>query len=129
MALNSDELYALALEADRHLLGPDQGLWLERLDQQLELLHSLLEQFTDSRDVERALRLAGALARFWWMRGYTEAGRQRMERVLALPGVSDEARATALIGAGSLAYAAGDFHASRRDYEQALPLLQATKQE
>src|SRR5262245_36060048 len=129
MALDSDELYALALEADRQLLGPEQEHWLERLDRQRELLHSLLEQFIDSRDVERALRLVGALVRFWWMRGHTTAGRERLERVLLLPGGSDEARAAALVGAGSLAYAAGDFHASRRYYEQALPLLQATRQE
>ena len=61
-------------------------------------------------DSERTLRLAGALARFWWMRGHTAAGRQRMERVLPLPGGSGEARAAALDGAGSLDYAAGDFH-------------------
>jgi tetratricopeptide (TPR) repeat protein len=110
------------------LLGPEQGAWLERLDRERERLSALLEQFIGSADSERALRLAGALARFWWMRGYT-AGREQMERVLSLPGGSDEARAAALLGAGSLDYAAGDFRGARRHYEQAPPLLRATGRE
>ncbi len=126
MGYDSDELYALALEADQHLLGSEQGIWLERLDRARETLEALLEQFMDAGDHERALKLAGALARFWWMRGYTVVGRERLERVLGLPGGSDEARAAALIGAGSLAYAAGDFPGARLRYEQALPLLSVT---
>jgi tetratricopeptide (TPR) repeat protein len=92
-------------------------------------LHALLERFIDSGDSERALLLAGAMARFWWMRGHTTAGRKRMERVLPLPGGSDGARAAALVGAGSLAYAAGDFRGARGHYERALPLLRATGRE
>jgi tetratricopeptide (TPR) repeat protein len=129
MDFASDQLYALALEADRHLLGPEQAAWLGQLDAQREPLHALLDRLIAAGDHERALRLAGALARFWWMRGYTAAGRERMGRVLALPGGGDAARAAALVGAGSLAYAAGDFHAARRSYEQALPSLRATAQE
>ena len=119
----------MAREADRHLLGPEQSIWLERLDREREPLHMLLERFIDSGDSERALRLAGALARFWWMRGHTAAGRQRLERALQLAGGSGEARAAALVGAGSLDYAAGDFHWARRHYEGALPLLRATGRE
>src|SRR3954453_8205774 len=103
MSLNSEQLVALAVEADQHLLGPEQGAWLERLDQEQESLHRLLEQLVASRDSEQALTLAGALARFWWMRGDTMAGLERMGRVLLLPGGSDAARAAALVGAGSLA--------------------------
>jgi tetratricopeptide (TPR) repeat protein len=125
MDRDSEELYVLALEADPHLLGPEQGIWLARLDREREPLQVLLEQFIDSGDSERALRLAGALARFWWMRGHTAAGRQWMERVLSLAGGSSEARAAALVGAGSLDYAGGDFHRARRHYEEALPLLRA----
>jgi tetratricopeptide (TPR) repeat protein len=123
MGTNSDDLYALALEAGRHLLGPDQALWLERLDCARGPLHALLESFIGSNDSERALTLAGALARFWWMRGHTVAGRQWLERALRLPGGSDQARAAALVGAGGLAYAAGDFRAARHFYDQAFPSL------
>jgi tetratricopeptide (TPR) repeat protein len=129
MGPDSAALYALALEADRELLGPGQADWLERLDRVREPLHALLEQFIDAGESERALRLAGALARFWWMRGHTAAGRERLGRVLRLPGGSEGARAAALVGAGSLDYAAGDFRAARRHHEQALPLLRASGRE
>jgi tetratricopeptide (TPR) repeat protein len=125
MGVDSDRLYALALEADRQLLGPDQGAWLDRLDREREPLHALLDELVRSADSERALRLAGALARFWWMRGYTADGRERLARVLSLPGGSAAAQAAALVGAGSLAYAAGDFRDALRHYEQAIPLLRA----
>jgi tetratricopeptide (TPR) repeat protein len=124
-----DELYALALAADGHLLGPDQAAWLDRLDEQRDALDSLLDHLTDAGDAERALTLAGALARFWWMRGHKAAGRGRVGRALALPGGSDAARTAALVGAGGLAYAAGDFPAARHFYEQVIPLIEATGRE
>jgi tetratricopeptide (TPR) repeat protein len=123
MDRRDEELYALALEADRHLLGPDQREWLDRLDREQESLLALLERLVSSEDSERALRLSGALARFWWMRGHTAVGRQQMERVLALAGRSEDARAAALVGAGSLDYAAGEFRAARRHLEEAIALL------
>src|SRR5437763_14978375 len=129
MSLNPDQLSALALEADRHLLGPDQGAWLERLAREEGPLHALLEQSIASGDSERALTLAGALARFWWMRGQATAGLGWVGRALPLPGGSDGARAAALVGAGGLAYAGGDFRRARSWYQQALPLLRTAGRE
>ena len=40
----SKQLYALALEADEHLLGPEQVAWLEQLDRLREPFAALLEQ-------------------------------------------------------------------------------------
>jgi tetratricopeptide (TPR) repeat protein len=127
--VDSDALYALAIEAGRQLLGPQQRLWLDRLEENRERLETLLDGFITDGDTERALTLTGALAPFWWMRGHTAAGQERMGRVLALPGGSAAARAAALVGAGSLAYAAGDFRRSRALYEQALPALRVTGNE
>jgi len=127
--VDSDALYALAIETGRQLLGPRQRLWLDRLEANCEQLETLLDGFVTGGDAERALTLAGALAPFWWMRGHTAAGQERMGRVLALPGGSVAARAAALVGAGSLAYAAGDFRRSRALYEQALPALRVTGKE
>ena len=64
MNVHEDELFALALEADRHLLGPQQGAWLDRLERERVALEALLEQWLTSEESEPALRLAGALARF-----------------------------------------------------------------
>jgi hypothetical protein len=122
----SDELYDLGLAADEHLLAPEQGAWLDWLDQYREPLDALLERLIDAGDAERALALAGALSRYWWMRGHAATGRGRVERALALAGGSAAARAAALLGAGGLAYATGDFHTARQEYEQAVHLLRAT---
>src|ERR1043165_5779419 len=103
MSVDADERIAFVLQADLHLLGPDQREWLDRLDQERQALEGLLEQLIALRDTDRALVLAGALSRFWWMRGYARAGRERLERVLQLRGGASAARAGALVGAGSLA--------------------------
>jgi Tfp pilus assembly protein PilF len=129
MVLESEELYVFALDADQQLLGPDQEIWLERLEQKWEPLQALLEQFVAARDIEGALRLSAALARFCWMRGHTPAGRAWLQRVLSLPGGSDEARAKILVGAGSLAYAAGDFRGAWGHYKTLLPLLRISGRE
>jgi tetratricopeptide (TPR) repeat protein len=129
MDLGSEELYALAMQAEGQLSGPEQAAWLDRLDGEREPLYALLELLIAAGDSDRALRLAGALARFWWMRGQATSGRERIRSVLAMPGGSDAARASALVGAGSLAYAVGDFLGARRHHEQALKLLRTADRE
>lgn len=121
----TDELLALAQEANRHLLGPDQAQWLAYLERERPSLEALLDRHIASGQSEKALSLAGALARFWWMRGHAAGGLALTRRALALPGGSERARASALIGAGSLLYATGDFRAAREHHERAVKLLQA----
>lgn len=123
MTTSSADLLAFALEAERRLLGPDAAAWLDRLEAERERLHHLLDELTQADDADRALRLVGALAKFWWMRGHAADGLPRVERVLRLSGGDGEPRGLALVGAGSLAYALGDFRAARAHYEAAVPLL------
>ena len=60
------------------------------------------------RGAEAALRLGGALWRFWHMRGYLAEGRRWLERALAgADGVAPAVRAKALTGAGVLAHLSG----------------------
>jgi tetratricopeptide (TPR) repeat protein len=116
-------LYQWARDAENHLLGPEQGAWLDHWEHKREDLTSLLDELVAIQDSEQALLLAGALSGFWWMRGYSSEGLRHLEQVLALPGGSDQARACALAGAGSLAYAVGAFRKARSFYQQAVPLL------
>ena len=59
---------------------------------------------------EPALRLAGALKRFWYLRGRYGEGRAHLEAALALPGEVDlSIRAKALAGACELADWQGDY--------------------
>jgi len=75
----------LSETAEPHLLGPDQLLWLARLEQDLDNLRAILQAGMSggAEEVELALRLAGALRVFWISQGYLREGREVLERLLA----------------------------------------------
>jgi len=76
---------ALAEEAERALGGPQQLLWLERLEREYDNLHAALHWLrlqgsrveSGGEAAEQALRLETALSWFWIMRGYQNDGRRR----------------------------------------------------
>jgi non-specific serine/threonine protein kinase len=111
---------ALAEEAAAHLSGPDQGAWLDRLEEE----HDNLRAALDSGSAETALRMVAALWQFWDMRGYLGEGLKRVTRVLAAPQVQapTAARARALRGAGALTRSLGDFAAARSWHERSLEI-------
>src|SRR5439155_937520 len=83
--------------------GGAQAFWLERLDLEQENLRAALTWSLDEGEVETALRLGGALWRFWYTRGYLSEGRHWLDRALtADAGAPTLARASALAGAGIL---------------------------
>jgi predicted ATPase/DNA-binding CsgD family transcriptional regulator len=108
-----------------NLLGRDQELdaVLERLEDEHDSLRSALHWFAECGAEGQALRLAGALWRFWYIRGYITEARSWLARLLARParGVPGP-RAVALEGAGVLAWHAGDYAAARACAEEALVL-------
>ncbi|MGH2514397.1 MAG: ATP-binding protein, partial [Ktedonobacterales bacterium] len=119
----------LAEKADAHGTGPDQVVWLERLDEERNNLRTSLGFLLAENDVNGALRLAGSLWRFWLARGYLTEGRQWLGRALdalppdsALSPTSTAVLAKALIGAGILAAAQADVDCAEKRYEQALQL-------
>ncbi|HZO30125.1 MAG TPA: tetratricopeptide repeat protein [Chloroflexota bacterium] len=110
---------AVAETADPLLRGREQATWVARLELERDNLRAAL---TWARPApadasaaaapddagELGLRLAGALAWFWWMRGPFSEGRRWLEGVLAATGGSEAARAKAVNGAGLMAHAEGD---------------------
>jgi predicted ATPase len=72
---------ALAEAAEPHLEQPDQGRWLERLEEELGNLRATMHWATDA-DAETALRLGSALRIFFWMRGHTVEGRDWLAAIL-----------------------------------------------
>src|SRR5713101_3990445 len=110
----------LAEESERELVGPQQAAWLERLEQEHDNLRAALDwslqQDEDTNETQRrmeiALRLAGALRRFWQMHGHLNEGQTLTEKALSasegIP-VSVQARANALIAAGTLASIQNDY--------------------
>ena len=74
---HADYYLALVEEAETKLGGPEQAAWLERLEQEYDNLRAavqwLLERQEAGYSMEMALRLGGALRRFWLVRGYAAA--------------------------------------------------------
>jgi non-specific serine/threonine protein kinase len=114
---------ALAEEAAPQLTGPEQGIWLARLEREHDNLRAALHWAREQEVAELSLRLAGALWRFWYRRGYRSEGREWLRLALALPGPATPAvRAMALHGAGLLAHHQGDEAEAQRLHEASLTL-------
>ncbi|MBI2324879.1 MAG: adenylate/guanylate cyclase domain-containing protein [Chloroflexi bacterium] len=86
------------------------------------------EHAGESERTEISLRLSGALWRFWQMRGHLAEGRQRTERILAIPGAEAprDAYLIALEAAGGITYWQGDIAATERSYTRRLEVARAT---
>ena len=115
---------ALAEEAEAELRGPEQGMWLERLEAEHDNLRAALRWAQEIGEAETGLRLGGALWRFWYVRGYYSEGREWLAGLLALARASKPTatRAQALNGAGLLAHEQGDYAAARSLYEESLAI-------
>ena len=114
----------LAERAEPELTGRNQERWLDALSAEHDNLRAALHRAAEGGELETALRLGGALWRFWQMRGHLREGSERLSRLLELPGAADhpEALAKALEAAGSIVYWMADFPAARSFYERALEI-------
>lgn len=107
---------ALAEDAERKLRGRDQGAQLALLDQEHDNLRAALTwNLATPGRAESALRLAGALHWFWYLRGHYNEGRRWLEAALATPMAAEDTlvNAKTLAGAGVLAFSQGNFQAAR----------------
>ena len=87
---------ALATEAEAFLHGPDQTVWLGRLQTEHDNLRSALTWSLAEDDPASALRMTVALHWFWYVRGLHREGQQWLKATLSLDGGSDAERARAL---------------------------------
>ena len=124
---------ALAEQAEPELRGPRQAEWLRHLDLEHDNLRAALHWALDHA-VEAGLRLAGALTRFWSIRGFLSEGGGWLNQFLArCPDQPSLTRAKALYGAGIFARlqgadarAADCFEASLAFTRSADPFLAAS---
>jgi predicted ATPase/DNA-binding SARP family transcriptional activator len=114
----------LAENAEPGLRGPQLVPWLIRLETEHDNLRAALGWAIERDEGEIALRLVGALWRFWHLAGHLSEGRRWVTAVLDLPSAAGQtvARARALAAAGGLAYWQNDVPAVRDAYEQALAI-------
>jgi excisionase family DNA binding protein len=115
---------ALAATAEFELQGAAQVAWLERLEVEHDNLRAALSWLSARDMVEDALRLAGSLWFFRWLRGYYAEGRAQSEALLALPSAARRTvgRAKALNGLGVIALSQGDTARAVAAHEEALAI-------
>jgi predicted ATPase/DNA-binding CsgD family transcriptional regulator len=122
----------LAEKAEAYLYGAEQGRWLDRLEREHDNLRAVLawalEQVAEKQRIEIALRLAGALERFWAAHGHLREGLNFLERALtSSEGVTPLVQAMALNCAGWLALRQGEYEQADAFCEKGLKLFREAK--
>jgi predicted ATPase/class 3 adenylate cyclase len=121
--LHAQYFLSLAEKAEPELKGPRQYEWLERLEAEYDNMRAAFSWLLEDGDIELGLRLAGALRRFWHVRGYFDEGRRWLEQALAKGSrASASARAKALDAVGGLAHDQGDIDRAEAAAQEGLKL-------
>src|SRR6266496_4552689 len=117
---------ALVEAAEPRLFGPEQLLWFDRLERELDNLRAILQAFTTGGEekVELALRLVSALRMFWCGRGgYLREGRNVLERLLEQAGaIAAPVRLKALNAVGLILWIQSDVRRLEQIADEALAL-------
>lgn len=140
-AAHAAAFVALAAEAEPHLLGADQKVWLDRLEEEHDNLRAALRYALERAGTagsaaqaregwEMAGRLAGALSRFWVIRCHFSDWQGFLTQVLEAPAdVAGEVRAQILFHAAWAALAAGDKARQTKLLEESLTLYRSLVQQ
>src|SRR5579871_726910 len=116
---------ALTEDSQAKFQGHEQTTWYVRLDEELGNFRSALEWGLESAP-ESALRMCGALWRFWQSRGFFTEGREWSARALAAAAEADAVvRGNVLNGIGTLARDQSDYSAATAAHTQALDLFRS----
>jgi predicted ATPase len=108
----------LAEEDAAEQSGVEEMELLERFALEHDNFRAALEWLTETGDAEWGLRLGTALFRFWETREYFAEGRDRLDKLLKLPGAAAPTKARARV-----LFAAGVFASEQVDYVPSDALL------
>jgi predicted ATPase len=121
---------APAEKAEPYLTSAEEGKWLERLEREHENMRAALEWPMERRngvyenDAQMPLRLAGALWRFWWARGFLNEGRTFLAKALSTSEKCElSVRAKAINGAAMLAFYQDDYDQAEKLCGESLALF------
>jgi len=118
-----DHFLALAERAAVELKGPDQTVWLSRLDAEHDNFRSALSWLGGADEAELELRLSIALTRFWYVRGHITEARSWFDKVLAESAEqADPLRGQVVTSASAFALIQGDYPEATRLSEESLRL-------
>jgi tetratricopeptide (TPR) repeat protein len=120
--LHVQHYVALAEDARARLFGADLQPLLDQLEREHDNFRLALRWSSEVPSGDVGPRLAGALWRFWQVRGYLREGRAWLERLLATarPMEPTSAWARALNAIGFLTFLQGDYEASRPLLEESV---------
>ena len=82
-------LIALATEAEPHLRGAEQLIWLRRLAEEHDNLHAAIRAAIEAGDAATAYALVARLGWYWWLRGHRVEGATLASEVTGLAGPAD----------------------------------------
>ncbi|MBV9788859.1 MAG: tetratricopeptide repeat protein [Chloroflexi bacterium] len=119
---HADCYLALVEEAEPELTRSQQRLWLDRLEWEHDNIRAALSWLIKSRAGGQALRLVGAIWRFWQFRDHHSEGLRWAEEALALPNQErpeTKARVKVLCGAGWLAVDQADYRRAEDHFNAA----------
>lgn len=113
----------LAETAEPELTRAGQALWLERLTEENDNIRAALAWAFESKNLDLGLQLAGALVRFWSIRGLMTEGRRWLSDALEIStGVQPGVLSKAYYAAGFAALGQGDYVQAKMFFEEALQL-------
>jgi predicted ATPase/transcriptional regulator with XRE-family HTH domain len=140
--LHAEFYLGMATAGAQELHGPQQGMWLDRLEQEHDNLRTILSwSQTEDGDAEIGLWLAAALGPFWEVRGYHTEGRSWLTSVLKHSSVlpqqdgtyptkllaRNDASIAALAALARLAHRQGDYEFARAMYQASLAVAVAVE--
>ncbi|MET0131958.1 MAG: BTAD domain-containing putative transcriptional regulator [Kibdelosporangium sp.] len=98
----------LGLAEQARLHDRDQREWLERLDIESANLREVFDGAVQDRDADSALRIANALAWYWFLRGRITEARRSFDAALEISGADPALSARALTWQLGIAIVEGD---------------------
>jgi tetratricopeptide (TPR) repeat protein len=115
-------------KAGPELVGPQQAVWLDRLEREHANLHEAMHwsvaQGMMRHDMTEALRLGIALRNFWTVHGPYSEGRKFLEQALAAnEGVAAPVQAKALFTAAHFAFLQSDYDRAEELCQESLKLF------
>jgi predicted ATPase/class 3 adenylate cyclase len=119
-ARHCDFFFALAKSTNKGMQGPEQAMWVRRMESELDNTRAALAlALAGGVDAFIAVKIAVNMQGFWTLRGYLTEGRAAVRAALALPDVqaSPMAQAHALYVGAALA-------AHQSDYDEAEQMLE-----
>jgi len=115
---HTEYFLALAEEAEPELVGTDQVSWMDGLETEHDNLRAALSRSLEAGDSGSALRIGGALWRFWNVRGHFSEGRRWLTAGLSGEGAAAASlRARASLGLGYIELRQGDYPRAVEDLE------------